>query len=144
MFNHSFTEFRPGSRRLAESIRERMLHLDIVEVTGRINFDELGYNHEGILNIYQYFNQNSTSISMKKIATYKNMSDSPGTHHFYKLHWRIIHYSIRSNKSRLAIRVLNYCKPRINAKRLNDVTATEARGFITCTLSGCYINTYTT
>ena len=40
-------------------------------------------------------------------------------------------------KSRLAIRVLNYCKPRINAKRLNDVTATEARGFITCTLSGC-------
>ena len=40
-------------------------------------------------------------------------------------------------KSRLAIRVLNYCKPRINAKRLNDVTATEARAFITCTLSGC-------
>ena len=40
-------------------------------------------------------------------------------------------------KSRLAIRVLNYCKPRINAKRLNDVTASEARGFITCTLSGC-------
>ena len=25
-------------------------------------------------------------------------------------------------KSRLAIRVLNYCRPRINAKRLNDVT----------------------
>ena len=71
-FNHSLTEFRPGSRRLAESIRERMLHLDIVGVTGRINFDELGYNHQGILNIYQYFNQNSTSISMKKIATYKN------------------------------------------------------------------------
>ena len=41
------------------------------------------------------------------------------------------------NKSRLAIRVLNNCKPRINAKRLNDVTATEVRGFITCTLSGC-------
>ena len=40
-------------------------------------------------------------------------------------------------KSRLAIRVLNYCKPRINAKRLNDVTATEARGFITYTLSWC-------
>ena len=66
-FNHSFTEFRPGSRRLAESIRERMLHLDTVGVTGRINFDELSYNHQGILNIYQYFNQNGTSISMKKL-----------------------------------------------------------------------------
>ena len=39
-------------------------------------------------------------------------------------------------KSRLAIRVLNYCKPRINVKRLNDVMAMEAHGFITCTLSG--------
>ena len=46
-------------------------------------------------------------------------------------------YLVPSTKSRLAIRVLNYCKPHINAKRLNDVMATEARGFITCTLSGC-------
>ena len=50
---------------------------------------------------------------------------------------RILERGIADSKSRLAIRVLNYCKPRINAKRLNDVTATEARGFITCTLSGC-------
>ena len=46
---------------------------------------------------------------------------------------------INNYRSRLAIRVLNYCKPRINAKRLNDVTATEASGFIICTLSGCLI-----
>ena len=49
----------------------------------------------------------------------------------------ILGYTIYQYKSRLAIRVLNYCKPCINAKRLNDVTVTEARGFITCTLSGC-------
>ena len=48
-----------------------------------------------------------------------------------------IAFGMGPTKSRLAVRVLNYCKPRINAKRLNDVTATEAREFITCTLSGC-------
>ena len=52
----------------------------------------------------------------------------------------IYYYIIIYIKSRLAIRVLNYCKPRINAKRLNDVTATEARGFITCTC--IYIRPY--
>ena len=61
----------------------------------------------------------------------KNSTSSLDIAHFR--HFRFM-YKV---KSRLAIRVLNYCKPRINAKRLNDVTATEARGFITCTLSGC-------
>ena len=40
-------------------------------------------------------------------------------------------------KSRLAIRVLNYCRARVNVKRLNDVTLMKARGCIACTLSGC-------
>ena len=45
-------------------------------------------------------------------------------------------YMIWDPKSRLAIRVLNYCRARVNAKRLNDVTLMKARGCIACTLSG--------
>ena len=40
----------------------------------------------------------------------------------FALQQNIVDITIISGiKSRLAIRVLNYCRPRINAKRLNDV-----------------------
>ena len=42
-------------------------------------------------------------------------------------------------KSRLAIRVLNYCRPHINAKRLNDVAHTLL-GLATMYCSCCCVN----
>ena len=72
-FNYSLTEFRPGSRRLAESIRERILNLDIVGVTGRINFDELGYNEENILNIYQFYDHtHNGTVSKTKVGVFEH------------------------------------------------------------------------
>ena len=45
--------------------------------------------------------------------------------HFCKITvctYTYMYVHVKYSKSRLAIRVLNYCRPRINAKRLNDVT----------------------
>lgn len=65
----SLSEYKVGSQVLAESVRKHMLELDIHGITGRIKFDALGYNKEGVLNLFQYGGQSNTS---KKIGYFMN------------------------------------------------------------------------
>ena len=67
-FNHSLTEFRPGSMVLAERIRKRLLDINFHGISGHISFDrETGFSEEGSLILYQY-GGNRTSL---KVALYK-------------------------------------------------------------------------
>ena len=65
-FNRSLTEFRPGSRVLAEGIRKRLLDIDFLGVSGPIQFDVDGYNRDKVLNVCRYC-ENGVS---EKIGTY--------------------------------------------------------------------------
>ena len=67
-FNHSLTEFRPGSTVLAEEITQRLLDINFHGISGHISFDrETGFSEEGSLILYQY-GGNRTSL---KVALYK-------------------------------------------------------------------------
>ena len=67
-FNHSLTDFRPGSMVLAERIRKRLLDINFHGISGHISFDrETGFSKEGSLILYQY-GGNRTSL---KVALYE-------------------------------------------------------------------------
>ena len=78
--NISLTDIDLGSGVLAESVRRRLLKTSILGTTGSIKFDNIGFNKQIVLNIYQY-----SKAEAKKIAVYANemLTFSPNVSHTF-------------------------------------------------------------
>ena len=71
--NYSLTEYKTGSKVLAERLRERMLETDIIGVSEHISFNKLGYNTKASLSVFQFGGQsNGTIVNKKRIAVFED------------------------------------------------------------------------
>ena len=64
--SQNLSEYKSGSKVLADTIRRRMLEIDIQGVTGKINFDKFGYNKHATLSVYQFANQTLPGNELSK------------------------------------------------------------------------------
>ena len=72
--SQNLSEYKTGSKVLADTIRRRMLEIDIQGVTGKINFDKFGYNKHGTLSVYQFANHSlpKNEVSKTVIAIFED------------------------------------------------------------------------